>query len=302
MPISLSTRFLEPKVLRAIASIELKARLLVEGMYASRHRCPFYGYSVEFVDHREYSRGDEPRSIDWKMVGRTERYFVKRFEMESNMNVVSLLDVSASMGYRSAETERLTKMEYGCYLAASLAYLVRHQQDSSGLVAFDSGIREFLPPRQGQRHMFSILSRLDVIKAGGETDISRVLKLVSQRLRRRGIVVLISDCYGDSDQVIDGIRHLRARGQEVILFHVMDHDEIEFPFNALTAFRDLESNTQIMCDPLRQQSLYKKRFGEFQESIKAGCATSGADYRFIDTLEPIEIVLRDFLLFRQRRR
>ncbi len=302
MPISLATRFLEPKVLRAIASIELKARLLVEGMYASRHRCPFYGYSVEFVDHREYSRGDEPRSIDWKMVGRTERYFVKRFEMESNMNVVSLLDVSASMGYRSAETERLTKMEYGCYLAASLAYLVRHQQDSSGLVAFDSGIREFLPPRQGQRHMFSILSRLDAIKAGGETDISRVLKLVSQRLRRRGIVVLISDCYGDSDQVIDGIRHLRARGQEVILFHVMDHDEIVFPFNALTAFRDLESNTQIMCDPLRQQSLYQKRFGEFQESIKAGCATSGADYRFIDTLEPIEIVLRDFLLFRQRRR
>lgn len=302
MPISLATRFLEPKVLRAIAGIELKARLLVEGMYASRHRCPFYGYSVEFVDHREYSRGDEPRSIDWKMLGRTEKYFVKRFEMESNMNVVCLLDVSASMGYKGTDSARLAKMEYACYLAASLAYLVRHQQDSSGLVAFDSGIREFFPPRQGQRHMFSILSRLDAIKAGGGTNISSVLKLVSQRLNRRGIVVLISDCYGESDEVIDGIRHLRARGQEVILFHVMDHDEIVFPFNALTAFRDLETSAQIMCDPLRQKNLYTKRFEAFRESIKTGCATSGADYRFIDTVEPIEIVLRDFLLFRQRRR
>src|SRR5882724_1353463 len=133
MPISLATRFLEPKILRAIASIELKARLLVEGMYASRHRCPFYGYSVEFVDHREYSRGDEPRSIDWKMLARTEKYFVNRFEMESNMNVVALLDSSGSMGYRPTVRDRLSKLEYGSYLAASLAYLARKQQDSPGL-------------------------------------------------------------------------------------------------------------------------------------------------------------------------
>jgi len=301
MPANPVTHFLSPQLLRSIDSFELKARIMVDGMYASRHRCPSYGYSVEFVDHREYVAGDEPRTIDWKMLGRTEKYFVKRFEMESNMNVVSLLDVSGSMGYKPAASERLTKLEYGTYLAAAISYLVSGQQDSPGLVTFHQDIQDFLPPKQGQRHLFTILAKLQALRAGGPTELNKVLKTAIQRLPRRGIMLLISDCYGEPEQVVDGLRQLVARGQELVLFHLLDHDEIEFPFNALTAFRDLESGTEIMCDPVRQQALYRKRFSEFQAAIKAGCASCGADYRLVNTSEPIEIVLRDYLQFRRER-
>jgi len=294
-------RFLDPKILRSIANLELTARLLVEGMYASRHRCPFYGYSVEFVDHREYSPGDEPRTIDWKMLARTERYFVKRFEMESNMNVVCLLDVSGSMGYQPEDRGRLTKLEYASYLAAGLSYLVKQQQDSPGLVTFDQTIRDFVPPRQGQRHLFTILAKLGALAARENTDLSQVLRLISQRLTRRGVVLLISDCHGDTGATADGIRHLVAHGHELILFHIMDHDEVVFPFKALTSFRDLESRREVMSDPIRLKKNYLQRLGSFRETVKAGCTSVGADYRFIDTADPIELVLRDYLLYRRQR-
>jgi len=295
------THFLSPTLLRSIDSFELKARIMVDGMYASRHRCPSYGYSVEFVDHREYAPGDEPRTIDWKMLARTEKYFVKRFEMESNMNVVTLLDVSGSMGYRSTNTERLTKLEYGSYLAAAMSYLVSGQQDSPGLVTFDKDIRDFLPPKQGQRHLFTILAKLQALKAAGSTEHNKVLKTAIQRLPRRGILLLISDCHGEISDVVDGLRHLVARGQELIVFHLLDRDEVEFPFSTLTAFRDSESGLEVMCDPVRQQRLYQQRLAEFKAAVKEGCKSCGADYRFVDTSEPIETVLSDYLRFRRER-
>jgi len=294
-------RFLDPDVLRSLENIEIAARFLVEGMYASRHRSPFYGYSVEFVDYREYSPGDEPRTIDWKAVARTERYYVKRFEMESNMNVMVLLDVSASMGYQADDRSRLSKLEYANYLAAALAYLATRQQDAPGLVTFDRDLREFMPPRQGQRHLYTMLTKLESLEAAGQTNLSYVLEAVARRLKRRGIVLLISDCYGDTEPVIDGIRHLRARGQDVIVFQVMDHDEITFPFNALSSFRDMETGVQVMTDPLRQRRLYMERLDRFLNAIGSGCAACGADYRLADTAQPIEIVLRDYLLYRRQR-
>ncbi|MBI2193762.1 MAG: DUF58 domain-containing protein [Planctomycetes bacterium] len=301
MPESPGIRFLDPAVLRSIASLELKARLLVEGLYASRHRCPFYGYSVEFVDHREYTPGDEPRTIDWKMLARTERYFVKRFEMESNMNVLCLLDASGSMGYRGQYGTRLGKLEYACTLAAALCYLVYRQQDSPGLVTFDTAIRDFVPSRQGQRHLFTILARLDALAAGGETRLGNVFRTVAQRLTRRGIVVLISDGYGDPDEVIDGVRHLAVRGHDVAFFHLLDSEEVTFPFQALASFQDLETGVQRMSDPLRQRKAYLERFGRFREAIQSGCDACGAEYRFVDTAGPIERVLREYLLYRRKR-
>ncbi len=294
-------RFLDAKVLRAIANIELKARLLVEGMYASRHRSPDYGYSVEFVDHREYTPGDELRTIDWKMLARTERYYVKRFEMESNMNVVCLLDVSSSMGYRPDDPERLSKLEYASYLAAAMAHLAVHQQDSPGLITFDRDIRDFIPPKQGRRHLFTILTKLEALAASGPSDLGPTLKLIVQRLTRRGVILLITDCHSGTDSVVEGIRHLVARRHEVVVLHLLDADEVQFPFQALTSFRDLETGTQLMTDPLRLRKLYLERLEKFRAAIKAGCAGCGADYRFIDTSEPIELVLRDYLLFRRER-
>jgi len=300
-PATNASRFLQPDLLRSLENIELVARFLVEGMYASRHRSPFYGYSVEFVDYREYSPGDEPRTIDWKAVARTERYYVKRFEMESNMNVMVLLDASASMGYQPADRSRLSKLEYGNYLAAALGYLAARQQDSPGLVTFDRDLRDFMPPRQGQRHLYTMLSKLESLQAAGQTNLSHVLQAVAQRLNRRGIVVLISDCYGDTAPVVEGIGHLRARGHDVIVFQVMDHDELTFPFHALTSFRDMETGAQVMTDPLRQRRSYMDRLEQFLSAIGSGCAACGADYRLLDTAEPIELVLRDYLLYRRER-
>jgi len=294
-------RFLDARILRSISRIEIKARLLVEGMYASRHRCPFYGYSVEFVDHREYTAGDEPRTIDWKMLARTERYYVKRFEMESNMNVVCLLDASASMGYPRADAGRLSKIEYGCYLAASLAYLAVRQQDSPGLVTFDRDVRDFIPPKQGQRQLYTILGKLEALSAAAETDLCHVLKALSQRLTRRGIVILLSDCYGEPERVTDGVRHMAARGHDVVVFQILDHDEIAFPFQALTSFRDLETGAQVMSDPLVQRRLYLERLDRFVRGVRGGCSQAGADYRLIKTTDPIEVVLRDYLLYRRAR-
>ena len=301
MPVAPPTRFLDVKILRSIANIELKARMLVEGMYASRHRSPYYGYSVEFVDHREYTPGDEPATIDWKMLARTEKYFVKRFEMESNMNVLCLVDVSGSMGYRAKKTDRLTKLEYASYLAASLSFLVNRQQDAAGLITFDRDIRDFIPARQGQRHLFQILAKLEQLQADRETQLDEVLKTIAQRIRRRGLIVLISDCYGDTDAVIEGVRHLVTRGHDVIVFQLMDHDEVAFPFQTLVSFRDLETGQQLIGDPLRQRRMYLDRFQSFRNEVRDGCAAAGADYRFIDTSEPLELVLRDYLLYRQER-
>ncbi|MCJ8328674.1 MAG: DUF58 domain-containing protein [Lentisphaeria bacterium] len=294
-------KFLDPKVLKNINGIEVKARMLVDGMYASRHRCPDYGASVEFVDHRDYVQGDDPRSIDWKMLARTEKYYIKRFEMESNMDVTCLLDVSGSMGYVTDDRNRLTKLEYASYLAASLAFLMGKQQDAAGLITFDTKMRDFLPPKQGQRHLFSILSCLNNIQAGGETDLEDVLKLVAQRLTRRGLVVLISDCYGNAERVIDGFKHVAGRGQEILVFHIVDDDEINFPFDTLTSFKDLESGQQVLSDPLFQRKNYIDRFERFRDEIEEGVAGFGADYRFASTSDPIEILLRDYLLYRKER-
>lgn len=297
----LPTQFLDPKILRSISDTELRARLLVEGMYASRHRCPFYGYSVEFVDHRDYTYGDEPRTIDWKMFGRTDRYYVKRFEMESNMNVLCMFDVSGSMAYKPVDPERLTKIEYGSYLVAALCHLVNKQQDAPGLVTFDEDIRDFIPPRQGKRHLFTILSRFNELQGRAGTKIHAVLRTAAQRFKRRGIVVMVSDCNTEEDEVMDGVRLLRAQGHDVILMHLMDADEIEFPFSALTAFRDMETGRQLISDPIRLRKTYLEKFEKFRSRVQRDCVAAGVDYRFISTKQPIEVVLRDYLLYRRER-
>ena len=294
-------RFLDHDILRSIQSIEIVARLLVEGMYASRHRCPFYGYSVEFKDYREYVPGDDPKTLDWKLLARTERYYVKRFEMESNMNIVCLLDASGSMGYKPKDHKRLTKMEYGSYLSASLAYLACKQQDSPGLVTFGDEIQEFIPPKQGQRHLFGLLARLDGTEAGGTTDIENVLKKIGVRMKHRSIIMVISDCLGDEEGTVDGLKYLAAQGHEVVMLHLMDSDEVKLPFNVLTSFEDLENGRQLMCDPVRQRKKYLARLAAFKERIRSGCLACGADYRFLDTEMPIEIALRDYLLYRRMR-
>lgn len=293
-------RFLDPETLRSLRSIELRSHLLVEGMYASRHRCPAYGFSVEFKDYREYARGDDPRMIDWKLLARTERVYVRRFEMESDMRVVTALDTSASMGYKPDGVSRLTKFEFGCYLTAALAYLAARQQDAAGLVAFDEDFRAFVPPRQGQHHLYALLSRMASLAPSGGTDLPAVMDKLALRLSSRGMVVLISDFHGPEEQIADGIRRLAARGHDVIAFHLLDADEVEFQFQALTRFRDLETGRETMCDPVRLGKRYRERVAAFRDRIRSACLSAGADYLPLSTSDHIETVLRDYLLYRRK--
>jgi uncharacterized protein (DUF58 family) len=220
--------------------------------------------------------------------------------MESDMAVTCVLDTSASMGYQPSDRRRFSKEEYACYLVAGLAYLAQRQQDAPGLITFDETIREFVPPKQGQRHLFTILARLEQMRAGGAGDPGRALQQVSQRLKRRGLVLVITDGWGEQAHLTDGIRHLRARGHDTVLLHLLDHDEVTFPFQSMASFQDMESGVQSLADPLRQRRTYLERLEAFRAAVEKGCVDAGADYRFIDTAEPIETVLRSYLLERRR--
>ena len=298
MPPTTGFKYLDPDVLRSVASIELKAKMLVEGLYASRHRSPFYGHSAEFVDHRDYAPGDEPKLIDWRVFGRTDRLYVKRLEMESNMNVLVLLDTSASMGYAPLDRKRLTKLEYACYLTAALGYLVCHQQDATGLITFDRDIRQFVPARQGERHLHLMFSVLEDLEPNGETDLSAVLTRLGHVVTRKGLVVVLSDFHDEPDTVAQGLRLLAARGHDVIVFQILDHDEIEWPFEELSNFRDLETGHTVMGDPMAMRERYLKNLNNLIETVSDACKACGADHRLIDTSQPIQKVLRDYLLLR----
>jgi len=290
--------YLDPAMLASIAGIELAARLLVEGLWASRHRSPLYGYSVEFVDHRNYTFGDELKTIDWRVFGRTDRFYVKRFEMESNMDVTILLDVSASMGYQPEAKGRLTKLQYGSYLAAGLAYLLLHQQDAPGLVTFDTEARVFLPPRQSRRHLWTILAELERVQCGGETGIGPTLETIAERLSRRGMVVIISDCIDDPESVLAGIRKVAARQHEVLLLQVLDTEERHWPFQQPSSFVDLETRHTIEGDPVSLREEYLKNLEEFLETIAAGCRRSNVHHELMETTTPLDRGLRSYLLRR----
>jgi len=291
-------KYLDPAILQKVAGIDLKARLLVDGLYSSRHRSPSYGFSPEFVDHREYAPGDDLRMIDWRTYARTDRLYVKRYRMESNMNVTCLLDTSGSMAYEPQQKGRLRKLEYGCYMAAALAYLVLRQQDSAGLITFDTEIRGFIPPSQGDRHLFLMLSHLEGLQSGNQTRLGAVLTRMVSRLPRRGIIVLISDCHDQPEDVVAGLKLIAARGHELILFHLLDHDEVVWPFKNLCTFRDLETGASVMGDPVALRQTYLDRLSAFTSAIEQGCNTCGFDYRLIDTSKPVEDVLQGYLLMR----
>ena len=294
-------KYLDATILQKIKGIGLKARLLVEGMYASRHRSPLYGFGAEFVDHREYTPGDDLRTIDWRTYARTDRLYVKRFEMESNMNVVCLLDASGSMGYEPVHKGRITKLEYASYLAASLGYLAVRQQDSAGLVTFDTDIRDFIAPRQGERHLFLLLKHLEGLRAGAETSLGGTLLRLLERLPMRGMVILISDCHDEARSVVAGLKHIAARGHELIVFQLLDHDEVTWPFRNLCNFRDLETGATTMGDPVALRQTYIRNLAELTSAIEQGCNSCGADYRLVDTSMPIEDTLQSYLLMRKRR-
>jgi uncharacterized protein (DUF58 family) len=291
-------RFLEPEALARVKNLSVVARGVVEGFISGLHSSPFKGFSVEFAEHREYTAGDDPRHLDYRMLGRTDRLYVKQYEEETNMRVQILLDASGSMAYN--RTAKITKLQYGCYLTAVLSYLMTRQQDSVGLTTFDSEIRLDMPARGSPRHFSEMMHRLEEVAPGHETHIAAPLHELANRFKRRCLIVLISDLYDEPEEVIRALHHFRHRRHEVIVFQVLDRAEIEFPFRETIAFHDLESNERIQIEPSYVREQYMAEFEAFLTGYRRACAEAQIDYVLADTSVPYDFLLSKYIAKRSR--
>ena len=288
-------KYLDPKTLTKITRLDLLARLVVEGYVSGLHRSPYHGFSVEFAEHREYVPGDDIRHVDWRVFARSDRYYIKQYEEETNLRCTMLLDVSESMKYGSGE---VSKKDYGCYLAASLAYLLLQQQDSVGLATFDNELRRFIPCKSTSGHLRVLLEEMG--KAGTErkTRMDRVFHDVAERIDRRGMVVVISDLFDDPERVMMGLRHLRHNKHEVIVFHIMDEYELTFPFDDMTLFEGLEETGEVTTEPRSLRDTYLEEVAKFVSTMKKGCRQHGIDYVQISTDQHLDVALSAYLAAR----
>jgi uncharacterized protein (DUF58 family) len=289
-------QLIDPRSLAKLGRLELIARQVVEGFISGKHRSPFKGFSVEFAEHREYAPGDDLRDLDWRVFARSDRYYVKQYEEETNLRAYVLLDASGSMNYAGGS---VSKLRYGQFVAATLAHLMLHQQDAVGLVTFDKELRRYIPPRSRPSHLRVLLEELEATEAGGETSLSSVLHYLAERIRRRGLVILISDCFDDPDALISGLHHFRHRKHEVILFQVMAREELTFPFRSWSQFRCLEApSSRLMLDPASVRDEYLRQVGAFLEELKRRCGEMEIDYVQLDTSKPYDDALVRYLAFR----
>ena len=268
-------KYLQPEMVAVLNSMALRARLVVEGYIIGQHRSPYHGFSVEFAEHRAYGPGDEIRHIDWRLFGKTERLYVKRYEEETNLRAHIILDTSRSMLYKSGT---VSKLNYANSLAASLSYLMINQQDAAGLIQFSNKIDTFIPPKSKPSHLNIILKQLDDNKTGKDTKIENVLHRMAERIDKRGIVILISDLLDDPVEVINGLKHFRHKHQEVIVFHILDRKELEFDFNSRTRFLDMESGEEIITEPWHIRSNYTELISGLQKYYQKECRESLIDY------------------------
>ena len=301
-----SERLLDPQLLSRLSGMNLIARVVVEGFLVGLHRSPYRGFSQEFSQYRQYTPGDEIRNIDWKVYGRTDRLYIKEFEEETNLFAHLLLDVSGSMATDAAGG--LSKFDYGRYLAASLAYLLVRQLDAVGLVAFNQEIVEHIPARGGRGHLENILVCLEQLRPSGTTDMGVPLHKLAEQIRKRGLVLLISDLQpfaaqdwdAQVDDLVKALSHLRFNGHEVLLFHVLDHAEIELPFEGAIRFVDPETGEDLVTVPERVRSSYLEQMGEYLADIERSCAQYDVEYTRLDTEQPLDYALTVYLATRQK--
>ena len=290
-------RYLDPKTLTKIGRLDIIARLVVEGFVTGLHRSPYHGFSVEFAEHREYVPGDDIKHIDWKVYARSDRYYIKQYEEETNLTATILVDGSESMKYRSSQ-ELPSKLDYASYVAASLSYLILRQRDAVGLVTFDDEIRQFIPPASSPSHRNLIIDGLMQIEPRQRTSLGPVLHAMAERVRRKGLVIIISDLLDDPARILSGLRHFRHRKHEVIVFHVLDVAERTFPFDSMTRFNGLEALGEVVCDPGALRRAYLDELDEFVGQIRHGCRTDRIDYVPLDTSVPLDVALTSYLATR----
>ena len=295
-------KFLDPVALSRLGTLTLKARTVVEGALSGLHKSPHHGSSVEFAEHKEYSPGDEIRHIDWKAYGKFDRYYVKRFEEETELTAYLLLDRSGSMGYRG---DGLSKLEYGAYLAAAIAYVLNRQQDRVGLLAFGGG-ELYVPPRSRANHLHDVLAAIErVVDAGGrgETRIASALERVTDLARRRrSLIVLISDLFDPSPEALKVLRRLRVQRHDVSVIQVLDRDELELPFEGVTLFESMEDDRKLLADPRSVRSAYLRELKEFLDRTRQSLSEGDVEHQLVSSAQPLERTLLDFLTARARGR
>src|SRR5919197_441405 len=292
-------KYLDPLALAKVRSLELQARLIVEGYLSGMHKSPYHGFSVEFAQHREYVPGDDIKHIDWKVYGRTGRFFLKQYEEETNLACWLLLDVSESMRYGS---RGVSKYDYACMAAAALAYLVLHQQDSVGLVTYDNQMRQFLRPTSQPSHLKQIVNCLNRGAGRERTSLAPIFHDLAERITRRGIVVVLSDLFDEPADVLAGLQHLRYKRHEVVVMHVLDRAELEFPFQEATLFRGLEQYPELLTDPRSLREGYLEQVQSFVAELQRGCLNQNIDYVPLRTDASLGIVLSSSLAHRLARK
>ena len=285
-------QFLDPQVLNKITRLDLKARHIVEGFVAGMHKSPYHGFSVEFAEHREYSPGDDLKHLDWKVFGRTDRLFLKEYELETNLRSHILLDTSESMDYGSKDT---TKLELACHIAASMAYLILRQQDSVGMVCFDKEVKSVLPASSAMGHMRPILGTLAQSTAAHKTDLGTVFHQLAERFHNRGMVIVISDLFDRPETILKGLQHFNHKRHDVIVFHVLDEYELTFPFERMTLFEGLEDYPKLLVDPRALRKAYLEEVNRFCDEIRKGCVKQSIDYVRITTDQSLDVELSKYM-------
>lgn len=304
-------RFLNPEILARIGNLELIAKFVVEGFISGLHKSPYHGFSVEFSQYRQYMPGDDTKHIDWKAYARTNRYYIKQFEEETNLNCYLLLDTSQSMVHPMPEdltvdetsdspAEKLTKLRYSSFLIASLAYFMAKQRDAVGFAYFDDTLHQYFPGRSSASHLHSILLTLETLQTAKRTRMGAPLHQVAERLTKRGLVIFISDLYDENqEEVIAGLEHLRYEGHEVIVFHVLAQQEVDFAFDRLIRFVDSESDAEIITTPQAIRESYLNHFDEFINAYRVALRQADIDYNLITTSTPVDFALSSYLAKRQ---
>jgi uncharacterized protein (DUF58 family) len=291
-------RFLDPATLHSISGLDLVAKTVVQGFIAGLHRSPDFGFSQEFAEYRAYAPGDDLRHVDWNVFARTEKAFLKRYRGETNTQLLVLLDTSASMGFGS---QHVNKLDYARFLAASLCYLANQQRDNAGLIVFDEDVRNYVPPSSRQGQLFRLLHAVEHAEVGTHTDFAKPFVHVMQFQRRRGMVVVISDFYEQPEKVIQTVEPLRHRGNEVILFHVLDPQEIAPKFKEQLLLVDMENKSSLEVSPEYARNEYRRKIGEHVEALRSKAKAAGLDYFLMDTARPLDEGLREYLNIRQGR-
>jgi uncharacterized protein (DUF58 family) len=290
--------YLKPEVVSRLSRLDLIARLVVEGFITGLHQSPYHGFSAEFSEYRQYMPGDPLRDLDWKVYGKTDRLYVKQYEEETNLKAYILVDASASMAYGSGA---VTKFQYAAYTAAALSHLMLRQRDAVGLVGFDDEIQTYLPPRSVASHLHALLTRLqNTSPEGADTDLAATFHDLAERIVRRGLIIIISDLFDDPDQLLNGLKHFRHRNHEVIVFHVLDPRERDLNFDRETRFVDLESGAQIATEPWHIAPAYRDHMEALIERFRRECREALIDYVLLETSEPFDKALFNYLAKRKR--